>query len=127
MKTKFSLLIILLFAGIITANAQGPRRSVEERVQMVMEKMAALKLDKDQTEKTTAIFTETFKAQEKKIEEMRSGGGMDREAMMAYRTKATEERNEKLKKGLSEEQFATFKKDIEPTLQPQRNGGGQRN
>lgn len=127
MKTKFSLLIILLFAGIITANAQGPRRTVEERVQMVMEKMTVLKLDKDQTEKTTAIFTETLKAQEKKMEEMRSGGGMDREAMMAYRTKAMEERNEKLKKVFSEEQFATFKKDIEPTLQPQRNGGGQRN
>lgn len=127
MKTKFSLLIILLFAGFIAANAQGPRRSIDERVQMVMEKMAALKLDKDQTEKTTAIFTETFKAQEKKMEEMRSSGGMDREAMMTYRTKATEERNEKLKKVFNEEQFATFKKDIEPTLQPQRNGGGQRN
>ena len=119
--------MILLLAGIITVNAQGPRRTIDERVQMVMEKMADLKMDKDQTEKTTAIFTETFKAQEKKIEEMRSGGGMDREAMMTFRTKATEERNEKLKKVFSEEQFATFKKDIEPTLQPQRNGGGQRN
>ena len=127
MKTKFSLLMMLLFAGIISVNAQGPRRTIEERVQMVMEKMAVLKLDKDQTEKTTAVFTETFKAQEKKMEEMRNSGGMDREAMMAFRTKATEERNEKLKKVLSEEQFATFKKDIEPTLQPQRGGGGQRN
>jgi len=127
MKTKFSLLMMLLFAGIISVNAQGPRRTIEERVQTVMEKMAVLKLDKDQTEKTTAVFTETFKAQEKKMEEMRNSGGMDREAMMAFRTKATEERNEKLKKVLSEEQFATFKKDIEPTLQPQRGGGGQRN
>ncbi len=127
MKTKFSLLMMLLFAGIISVNAQGPRRTIEERVQTVMEKMAVLKLDKDQTEKTTAVFTETFKAQEKKMEEMRNSGGMDREAMMAFRTKATEERNEKLKKVLSEEQFETFKKDIEPTLQPQRGGGGQRN
>lgn len=127
MKTRLSLLMMLLFAGILTANAQGPRRTIDERVQLVMEKMAALKLDKDQTEKTTAIFTETFKAQEKKMEEMRNSGGMDREAMMAFRTKATEERNEKLKNVLSEDQFATFKKDIEPTLQPQRGGGGQRN
>ena len=100
--------MILLFAGIITANAQGPRRSVDDRVQIVMEKMAALKLDKDQTEKTTAIFTETLKAQEKKMGEMRSGGGMDREAMMAYRTKATEERNEKLKKVITENPDKTY-------------------
>lgn len=125
MRTKFCLLIMLLFAGIL-ANAQGQRRSVEERVQLAMEKMAELKLDKEQTEKTTAIFTETYKDQEKKMKEMRSSGTMDREAMMAYRTKATEERNEKLKVVLSEAQFATFKNDIEPSLQPQR-GGGQRN
>ncbi|MBA2501145.1 MAG: hypothetical protein H0V30_15625 [Chitinophagaceae bacterium] len=127
MKTKFSLLMMVFFAGIINVNAQGPRRTVDERVQMVLEKMTALKLDKDQTEKTTDIFTETFKAQEKKMEEMRSSGGMDREAMMAFRTKSTEERNEKLKAILSEEQFASFKKDIEPTLQPQRGGSEQRN
>jgi len=124
MKTIFSLVIMFFIAGIVTVNAQAQRRTVEERVKDVMEKMAVLKLDNNQTEKVTAIFKETFTAQEKQMQEMRASGSFDREAIMAARKKATEERNEKLKIILSEEQFSSFKKDIEATLQPQRGGGG---
>ena len=127
MKSIFSLTLMFFVAGIITVNAQGPRRTVEERVKDVMEKMAVLKLDNNQSEKVTTVFNETFKAQEKLMQDMRDSGSFDREAMMAARTKAAEERNEKLKGILNDEQFAVFKKDIEPTLQPQRGGGRPRN
>jgi hypothetical protein len=128
MKTKIGLLAIAFFAGILSVNAQGmQRRTVEERVKEVMEKMSPLKLDKEQTEKTNLIFTDQFKAQDKMIEEIRSSGNFDREAMMAFRTKSNDERNAKLKDVLSAEQFATYTKDIEPALQPQRPQGGAGN
>jgi hypothetical protein len=49
MKTKFSFLMICMFAAVITLNAQvgGQPRTVEERVKTTMEKLAPLALDKD--------------------------------------------------------------------------------
>lgn len=125
MKTKIGLLIVLLFAGIITVNAQGgmQRRTVEERVKSAMEKMDALKLDKDQAKKTEAIFTDVYNEQDKAMEEMRNSGSFDRDAMMAARKKMNDDRDEKLKKVFTDEQYKEFKDKIEPAMQPQRGGG----
>lgn len=130
MKSKIALMAIAIFAGILSVNAQGmQRRTVEERVKEIMEKLAPLKLDKEQADKTNVIFTEQFKGQEKMMEDIRNSGNFDREAMMAFRTKSNEERNVKLKTVFTPEQFAIFTKDIEPSLQPQRapGSGGNRN
>jgi len=129
MKTKIGFLVMLLFAGVLTIQAQGgggggfQMPTVEERMKVTMEKLAELKLDKDQTTKADSIFANYYRAQNKMIEDMRAAGGQpDREKMRADREKMTGERDEKLKKVFTEDQFKKFKDEIEPTL---RRGGRQ--
>lgn len=127
MKAKLSLLAIFMFAVTCFSYAQGggfQMPSPEERTKSVMEKLADLKLDKDQTTKTDTLFLNFYKAQTKRMEEMRAGGGeIDRDAMRAEMEKRNAERDEKLKKIWTPEQFKKFKDEIEPTLR----GGGRRN
>jgi periplasmic protein CpxP/Spy len=127
MKAKLSLLAIFMFAVSCFSYAQGgggfQMPSPEERTKSVMEKLADLKLDKDQTAKTDTLFLNFYKAQSKRMEELRAGGGqIDREAMRAEMEKRNGERDEKLKKIWSADQFKKFKDEIEPTLR----GGGRR-
>jgi hypothetical protein len=129
MKTKMSLLAILMFAVTCITYAQGgggfQMPSPEERTKGVMEKLADLKLDKDQTAKTDTIFATYYRAQAKRMEEMRAGGGqIDRDAMRAEMEKRNAERDEKLKKVWTADQFKKFKDEIEPTLRQRRGGGG---
>jgi hypothetical protein len=127
MKAKLSLLAIFMFAVACFSYAQGggfQMPSPEERTKSVMEKLADLKLDKDQTVKTDTLFLNLYKAQAKRMEELRAGGGqIDRDAMRAEMEKRNAERDEKLKKIWTAEQFKKFKDEIEPTLR----GGGRRN
>jgi periplasmic protein CpxP/Spy len=128
MKAKMSLLAMLFvaFTGISMAQGGGFQMpSPEERTKTTMEKLADLKLDKDQSTKTETIFTDFYKGQAKRMEEMRSGGG-DRETMRAEFEKMSTERDEKLKKVFTADQFKKFKDDIEPTLRQRRGGGGGR-
>jgi protein CpxP len=130
MKTKFGFLFMLLLAGTIAARAQGgggfQMPSVEERMKTTMEKLAELKLDKDQTAKADSIFTGYYKAQNKMFEDMRAGGGqVDREKMRADRDKMVADRDEKLKKVFTTDQFKKFKDEIEPALSPRRGGNRQ--
>ena len=128
MKAKMSLLAVLLFAVTCITYAQGggfQMPSPEERTKTAMEKLADLKLDKDQTTKTDTIFATYYRAQTKRFEEMRAGGGQpDREAMRTEMEKMVTDRDEKLKKVWSAEQFKKFKDEIEPTLRQRRPGGG---
>ena len=128
MKAKFSFLMACMFAALLTVNAQGGQpKTVEERVKATMEKLAPLALDKDQTEKTTVVFTDTYTAAQKKRDEMMAGGGQpDRDKMHAEMQKLNDERDEKLKKIFTADQYKKFKDEIEPTLRPQRppSGGG---
>ena len=127
MKTKISFLMICMFAAVITLNAQGggQPRTVEERVKTTMEKLAPLALDKDQTEKTNVVFTDYYKAVQKKRDEMTAGGAQpDRDKMREEVLKLNGERDEKLKKVFTADQFKKFKDEIEATLRPQRGGGG---
>ena len=130
MRAKLSLLAILMFAVTCFTYAQGgggfQMPSPEERTKGVMEKLADLKLDKDQSVKTDSIFTEFYRAQAKKMADMRSGGGVDREAMRTEMEKLAADRDEKLKKAWSADQFKKFKEEIEPTLRQRRGGGGPR-
>lgn len=126
--------ILLLAAAVITsfaAMAQGggnfQRRTPEERLKPIHEKIdSAFKLDAAKMKQVDEIFLNSFKEQDKKMEEMRAGGGqMDRDAWQAARQKMTEERDAKLKTVLTEEQLKIFKEQIEPTLRPQRGGGNR--
>jgi len=130
---KTILFIAIALVSVLTTQAQGgggggQQRTPEERVKQTMERLADLKLDKDQTEKTTAIFKEFYETRQKTMEEMRAGGGQpDREAMRAKMTKMNDERDEKLKKIFTEDQYKKWKDEIEPSMRPQRQGGGGNN
>lgn len=128
MKKAIFLLITVVVAGFYTANAQGggggfQRRTPEEQVKAVKEKLVDLKLSADQTTKSDAVYLKFFKDRDKLFEEMRGGGG-DRDAMREKSQKLANERDDELKKIFDEAQFKKWKDEIEPSLRPQRRGGG---
>lgn len=126
MKRIILLLAVVILSGTIAVKAQGggmQRRSVEENVKMIMEKLADLKLDKDQTAKTDTAFTHYFKGRDKMFEEMRSSNG-DRSQMREKMISLANDRDEKLKKIFSEVQYKKWKEEIEPSMRPQRGGPG---
>lgn len=128
MKKAIFLLITVVVAGIYTANAQGggggfQRRSPEEQVKAVKEKLVDLKLSTDQTTKSDAVFLKFFKDRDKLFEDMRGGGG-DRDAMREKSQKLANDRDDELKKIFDEAQFKKWKDEIEPSTRPQRRSGG---
>lgn len=126
MKKKVFLLASAALMTVFAVNAQGGgmRTPIPERVKAIMDKLADFKLDKDKAALTDSAFTGFFKSQEKAMEDMRaSGGGFDRDKMMETRKKLVDERDEKLKKIFTADQFKKWKDEIEPTTRPQRPGG----
>jgi protein CpxP len=123
---KVILLLAIAITGALAVQAQGQggfqRRTPEERLKQVKEKLVDLKLDNDQTTKSDSTFMEFFRAQGKMFEEMRAGGAPDREQMREKNQKLAAERDDKLKKIFSEDQFKKWKDEIEPSLRPQRGG-----
>lgn len=125
---KFFFLAFMLTAATGIAMAQGgggggfQRRTVEERVKIVHDKLdSAFKPAADKLKEIDVIFTDFYKAQDKMREEMMGGGERPdpqvlREKMQGMAT----ERDDKLKKVLSEEQFKKWKEEIEPSMRPQR-------
>ncbi|HEY6504712.1 MAG TPA: hypothetical protein VIZ28_12105 [Chitinophagaceae bacterium] len=128
MKKMFLVLTAILFAGVVMVNAQGggggQRPPIPERVKLVMEKLEPFKLDEAKKTQTDSVFTQAYRTQDAKREEMRAAGNQDRDAMRAEMQKINADRDEKLKKIFTEEQFKEWKEKIEPTLRPQRQGGG---
>ncbi len=123
MKKQFLLLAAVFFMGFSAANAQGggmQRQTPEERTKATMEKLAPLQLNADQTTKTTAVFSDSYTAQQKAMEDMRASGSFDREAFMAKRKEWDEARDLKLKAIFTAEQFKKWQDEVEPSLRPQR-------
>ncbi|HTL08882.1 MAG TPA: hypothetical protein VL307_11510 [Chitinophagaceae bacterium] len=127
MKKKLLLLAGLAIFTVCTVSAQGggmQRMPIPERVKMIMDKLTDFKLDKDKTAETDSAFTNYFRSQEKAMQDMRASGQQpDREKMMETRKKLMDERDEKLKKIFTDEQFKKWKDEIEPTTRPQRPAG----
>ena len=128
MKKQLFLMVFAAAVSITSVNAQGggnfQRRTPEERLKVVHDKLdSAFKLDAAVMTKVDEIFLTFYKDSDKKMEEIRSGGG-GREEMMAARQKLVEERDLRLKGVLSEAQMKTWKDEIEPSMRPQRPGGG---
>jgi hypothetical protein len=118
MKTKIGLLLSFILMATISSFAQAPqRRTVEERVKSVMEKLSALNLDQSQTQKTDSVFMEYYKAQDKMREEARASGERPDRSVFE---KMTNDRNEKLKAIFTADQFTKYKNEVEATLRPQR-------
>jgi periplasmic protein CpxP/Spy len=132
MKKQILLAAIAALFSFTAVNAQGggnfQRRTPEERLKPIHEKLdSAFKLDAAKMKQVDEIFLNSFKEQDKKMEEMRAGGGeVDRDAMMAARQKMTDERDAKLKEILTADQMKIWKDTIEPSTRPQRGnrGGG---
>jgi periplasmic protein CpxP/Spy len=128
MKKQILLALLSFAIATTTVNAQGgggQRRTPEERLKVVHEKIdSAFKLDADKMAKIDAIFLESYKQQDAKMEELRASGSFDREAMQAARQELMQSRDAKLKEVFTEEQMKKFKDEIEPSMRPQR---GNRN
>lgn len=126
MKRKW-ILTFLLFAGLTSfAQAQPPgggqwNRTPEERAKMQAERVAKeLSLEKSKQAELETIYLETFKAQQKTMTEAREKGERpSRETMEKLNT----DRDEKLKKALTEEQFKKLK-EAEEKMRQQRGQGG---
>ena len=134
MKKQILVAAVAALFSVTAVNAQGggQRRTPEERVKIVHEKMdSAFKLEAAKQKQVDDIFLAFYQDSDKKMEEMRAGGGQfDRDAWNAARTKMTDDRDAKLKGILTEAQLKTWKEQIEPSMRPQRgnrgggNGGG---
>ena len=125
---KFFFLALMLTAATGIAMAQGgggggfQRRTVEERVKIVHDKLdSAFKPAADKLKEIDVIFTDFYKAQDKMREEMMGGGERpDPQVMREKMQGMATERDDKLKKVLSEDQFKKWKEEIEPSMRPQR-------
>lgn len=120
MKVKM-LFAMLLVAGTMFAQGQGfQRRTVEERVKRVVDTLTTVyKFDKTVQDQAMVVFTDYYKAMDKMREGLPEGERPDRTQM----DKLTAERDERLKKVLTEEQFKKFKDEIEPALRSRRRQG----
>ena len=126
MKKQFVFAVIAAMFCITAINAQGggnfQRRTPEERLKPVHEKMdSAFKLDAAKMTQVDSIFIQSFRDQDKKMDELRAGGAQpDRDVMMAERQKLTDARDIKLKAVLTEAQMKIWKDEIEPAMRQQR-------
>ena len=128
MKKRFLFFAITLLAGTVAVNAQGggggnfPRRTVEERVQSIHQKMdSAFKLDKAKLTQVDSIFAGYYRSTDKMREDLMAAGG-DRSAMREKMQPLTEARDKQLQPVLGDYNFKTWKEVIEPSMR--RGGGG---
>ena len=129
MKTKVVLMIAFFVFAAIAVNAQGgfQRRTVEERVQIIQQKLdSAFKLDKTKLADADSVFANYYRATDKLRDEMMAGGGQfDRQAFMDKVQPVTDDRDKKLQGILTADQFKIWKDQIEPSLRQRRPGGGR--
>ena len=123
-KTKFSFLYTIGIAFVIW---QGNRyllftlRSYFNWFNKPIRKIIALlfKFDKTIQDQAFVVFTDYYKAMDKLREGLPQGERPERTEV----EKLSADRDEKLKKVLTEDQFKKFKDEIEPALRPRRRQG----
>jgi hypothetical protein len=132
MKKRFLLFAVILFTGTIAVNAQGggggnfPRRTVEERVQTIHQKMdSAFKLDKAKLTQVDSVFANYYRNSDKLRDELMAAGG-DRSAMREKMQPLTDTRDKELQALIGDENFKTWKDVIEPSMRRGGQGGPPR-
>jgi hypothetical protein len=128
MKRKVLMLMTIIFAGIMTANAQGggnfPRLTIEERVKRIHDKIdSAFTLGPTKMADVDSIFTQYYRKQTKIREDMMAaagGGQIDRQAMTDQMKPVMDDRDAKLKTALGDDKYKIWKEQIEPSMQPPR-------
>ena len=130
MKHKLIFLSCFVF-GVAAMSLAQPggggfqRQTVEQRVEAIHHKLdSAFQLAPDKLASLDTALTVLFKAQDAKMQELFSGGNMDREVMMAERKKYTDARDEMIKAMLTDEQYTIWKEKILPTMQGAGRGPG---
>ena len=131
MKKMLLISTAIVLAGLVTVNAQGgggfQRRTVEERVQTVHQKLdSALKLEAAKLTQVDSVFANYYRSTDKLREELMAGGG-DRSAMREKMQPLTEARDKELKVLLGDDNFKKWKDEIEPSMRRPGGGGGGRN
>jgi periplasmic protein CpxP/Spy len=125
MKRIFLATLFCLGIAFIASAQPGNRRTPEERAAQIHQKLdSAFKIEKDVFTKLDTALVQLYKAQDAKRQELMAGGMPDRETFMAEMKKFTDARDEILKAVLKEEDFKVWKEKIEPSMRPQRTGGG---
>lgn len=120
MKSKIILAAMLAVSSLTTVIAQDRQQvPVEERVKKTIERIKPeLTLTEQQEKDITPVYTDYYNAMAKLREAGTRPSPEDRK-------KLTDERDEKLKKVLSEEQMKKLKDLEEKMRQERRPGGGQ--
>lgn len=105
MKSKIKLLVILMLAGFLNAQAQGPR-TIEERVKQSVDRVKdSIKLNAIQQTDVGAAFSQFYMA----MDQLRSGLAAGERPDKASIEKLLEIRDAKIKLILTEQQFTKFK------------------
>ena len=138
MKRLFivSLLALCTIQAAMAQPGRGMRRTVEERVKIVHDKLDSAfnkEIPAAKMAEVDSALAAYYRGQDKMREELMAGGGPPDEATReTMRTKMQElaaERDAKLQKIFTEAQYKKWKDEIEPALQPRRGGmrggGGQ--
>jgi hypothetical protein len=127
MKTKIVFMISFIIFAVGAVSAQGgfQRRTVEERLQIINQKLdSAFKLDKAKLADADSAFANYYRGTDKLRDDMMAGGQFDRQAFMDKVQPLTDARDKKLQGILTADQYKTWKEAIEPSLRQRRPGGG---
>ena len=121
------LLAFLGTAVVVSAQPGGTRRTAEERVAVIHQKLnSAFKLEASKLAVLDTALTALYKAQDAKRQEMMAGGSFDRDAFMEEMKKFNDAQDEMFKAVLTKDQYEIWKEKIQPAMRPQRQGGGGR-
>ena len=123
---KSIFVIAILLAGSISIMAQGggPRRTVEERLTRINEKMdSAFKLAPAKLVQVDSVFATWYRASDKVRDEAMASG--DRAGMREKMQPFTDARDKDLKPLLGDDNFKKWKDEIEPSMRRGGPGGGQ--
>ena len=117
MKAKSLNLFCLFILFAITSYGQIKQHTVQQRVKVSMNKIAApLKLDASQLGRMDSTFTEYYEAQHKILSEAKASGIRPDHTIFE---KMLNRRDAKLKEILTPGQYIKFKNEIEESLRPQ--------
>ena len=119
MKKSIMIVALLLAGSALMAQGGpgGPRRTVEERVQMIHSKMdSAFKPGAAKLAQIDSVFAGYYRASDK----MRDDAQGDFQGLREKMQPLTDGRDEKLKPILGEANYKTWKETIEPSMRPQR-------
>ena len=129
MKIKNIFFVAVMRLAGFAVNAQGRgRRTVEERVQMVHEKMdSAFRLEASKLTKVDSVYANYYRQTDKVRDEMMAASNGERPDMQAMREKTqpyTDAKDKELKTLLTDEQYKKWKEEIEPSMMRRPGGGG---